>query len=201
MNNRYREEEKDEVVEETVEPEVVDLDDIDSDKSLSDDEKTNPEDPSILKDQEVKKLNDLYLRTLADTENFKKRVNEERIREHKYGSQRLLEKLVEAMDVFDKAVNIKTDDPKLKNFLIGFNMINDKMKQIIEEEGVKKIQSLNEIFNPTFHHAVETEWDQEKDEDIILEEFQSGYMYKDRVLRPALVKVNKEENKEENNNE
>jgi len=52
MNNRYREEEKDEVVEETVEPEVVDLDDIDSDKSLSDDEKTNPEDPSILKDSQ-----------------------------------------------------------------------------------------------------------------------------------------------------
>lgn len=181
MNNRYREEEKnkeniDEIKVETPEEVIIE-------------EKPNEELAKI--QEENKKLKEQYLRVLADSENFRKRIDEERIRERKYGSQRLLEKLVNSIDIFDKVVNIKTDDEKLKNFLIGFEMINNDLKQIIQDEGVKKIKTIGEKFDPRFHHAVETEWVETKDEDIILEETQSGYMYKDRVLRVALVKVNK----------
>lgn len=193
MNNRYREEEKnnentEEIKVETPEEVVIE-------------EKPNEELAKI--QEENKKLKEQYLRVLADSENFRKRIDEERIRERKYGSQRLLEKLVNSIDIFDKVVNIKTDDEKLKNFLIGFEMINNDLKQIIQDEGVKKIKTIGEKFDPRFHHAVETEWVETKDEDIILEETQSGYMYKDRVLRVALVKVNKknEEKKEKNKNE
>lgn len=195
MNNRYREEEqleKETLSEESLAAEteeqhpedVVDAEVIENNEKLEELE------------AEVKKLKDQYLRTLADTENFRRRIDEERIRERKYGSQRLLEKIVEVIDIFDKAVNVNPDDQKLKNFLIGFDMINNMMKKILEEEGVKKIVALNQKFNPNFHHAVEITNMEDVEEDIIIEEFLSGYMYKDRVLRPTSVKVNKK-NKEE----
>ncbi|HOH18581.1 MAG TPA: nucleotide exchange factor GrpE, partial [Bacilli bacterium] len=150
--------------------------------------------------EQIKKLNDLYLRSLADAENFKKRINEERIRERKYGSQALLEKLVEALDVFDRVVSIKTDDEKLKSFLQGFEMINQQLKQIVSDEGVKKLESLYKPFDPAFQHAVEVGSNPNYDDNIVISEIQSGYMFKDRVLRPALVVVNKK-NQEEKKNE
>lgn len=189
MHNRYREEEK-ELEEEKKTEEVP----------LEEDSKEEEEcDIEALK-EEVKKYKEQYLRVLADSENFKKRIDEERIRERKYGSQRVLEKLIPSIDIFDKAVNMQTDDEKLKNFLIGFEMINNNLKQTLSEEGVKKIKAVGEKFDPRYHHAVETEWNSDYEEDVILSEMQTGYMYKDRVLRPSLVKVNKKtEVKEEEN--
>lgn len=176
MNNRYREEEKEnQTVEEILEEEKA---------------KEEENDLEKLK-EENKKLKEQYLRTLADSENFKKRIDEERIRERKYGSQRLIEKLIDSIDMFDKVVNMNTEDEMLKNFLIGFQMINNNMKQVLSEEGVKKIETVGKKFDPRFHEANETEWDETLEEDMIISEFRSGYMYKDRVLRASLVKVNK----------
>ncbi|NLD26492.1 MAG: nucleotide exchange factor GrpE [Acholeplasmataceae bacterium] len=183
MNNRYREEEKEEMENQNQEPVVEEV--------------VEPENDDVSKlKEEVNRLNDLYLRTLAESENFRKRINEERNRERKYSAQSLMEKLIVTLDVFDKAVNIQTDDEKLKNFLIGFEMINRQLQQIIADEGVKKIEALNKKFDPNYHHAIETDYQEGVEEDIILQELQTGYMFKDRVLRPALVKVNKK-NKEE----
>ena len=128
---------------------------------------------------------------MADTENFKRRIDEERIRERKYGSQRIMEKMVNALDIFDQAVNIETDDEKLKGFLTGFIMINNSLKQILEEEGVKPIKALGEQFDPRYHHAVEVDWDETKAENTVIQEIQKGYLFKDRILRASLVKVNK----------
>ncbi len=139
----------------------------------------------------------MYLRTLADAENFKRRINEERIRERKYAAQGLLEKLISVIDIFDQAIGVETDDPKLKNFLTGFTIINKQLNEILEEEGVKKIDARDQIFDPAYHHAVEVEHDENKEDNIVLEVYQNGYTFKDRVLRPALVKVNKSK-KEEN---
>lgn len=182
MNNRYREEELDE--ETTVDDKETEQTTEEPTVEVIDEEKVNYE-------ELYKKANDSYLRTLAEMENYKRRINDERIRERKYASQGLLEKLVNALDIFDKVVSIKTEDENLKNFLIGFQMINNNLKQILEDEGVKKIDAIGKEFNPTFHHAFETAYDETKEEGIVLEEIQSGYMYKDRVLRPASVKVNK----------
>ena len=152
---------------------------------------------------EVAKLSDLYLRTLAEAENFKKRINDERMRERKYASQSLLERLVNVTDIFDKAVNSNVDDEKVKNFLIGFQMINKNLQDLLEDEGVTKIKAKGEVFDPKVHHAVETVVDLEQDDNIIVQERQTGYYYKDRILRPSLVVVNKinENNKEEIENE
>lgn len=152
---------------------------------------------SLLEEELAKTKND-YFKALAEIENFKKRMNEERIRERKYATQGLIEKLINIVDVFDQVFSIETEDEKLKNFLNGFIMLNNSFKQILEEEGVKEITAKNEFFNPRFHDAIETETDSNYDDNFILEELRKGYMFKDRVLRPAMVKVNKI-TKEENN--
>lgn len=223
MNNRYREEELNEkdsnaLDDENSKTEELKEDEKDNIEIL--DENIDNEDDNKKPNKKVKKLeakiekltsekaeleeklktaNTQYLRLLADTENFKKRIEEEKIRDRKYASQRLLEKLITNMDIFDKAVNMKTDDQNLMNFLIGFQMINNNLKTVLEEEGVKKINSTG-MFDPHYHHAVETDYDETKEEGTILAVIKDGYMYKDRVLVAALVKVNKkpEEKTEEN---
>lgn len=207
MNNRYREEErleeeqnqKDKKKEKTIEVKTKK-----EEKKAKKKEEEQAEDLEILElKAEVAKLSDLYLRTLAEAENFKKRINDERMRERKYASQSLLERLVNVTDIFDKAVNSNVDDEKVKNFLIGFQMINKNLQDLLEEEGVTKIKAKGEVFDPKVHHAVETVTDLEQDDNIIVQERQTGYYYKDRILRPSLVVVNKinENNKEEIENE
>ena len=151
-------------------------------------------------EDENKKLKDTYLRTLAETDNFKKRIDDERIRERKYSSQRLLEKLVAFTDIFDKACNAKYDDPMMQNFLLGFKMISDNIQNILGEEGVKKI-AIGKMFDPKFMQAMEVDYDPEKEENEILQVLKEGYMYKDRVLVYALVKVNKKPVENEKPNE
>ena len=209
MNNRYREEEKNDLENNLEENNEENLNKTQENTDNTDDNETenqeNTDKPVKEKTskkvkkleeeidklkEENKKLKDQYVRTLADTENFKKRIDEERIRDRKYGSQRLLEKLIVSLDIFDKAVNMKTDDPNLNNFLIGFQMINNNINQVLEEEGVKKIKAIDK-FDPRYHDAIETDYDETKEEGTILMVIKDGYMYKDRVLSPSLVKVNK----------
>ncbi|HHZ11247.1 MAG TPA: nucleotide exchange factor GrpE, partial [Acholeplasmataceae bacterium] len=125
----------------------------------------------------------------------------ERIRERKYGAQYLLEKLIVVVDIFGKALSLETDDVRMKNFLIGFEMIYKQLNQILEDEGVKKIETANQKFNPLYHHAVELGCVEGLEDEMIIEEIQSGYMYKDRVLRPAFVKVNKIQKEEKEDGE
>lgn len=209
MNNRYREEELaekenldeeeltegetlDDIHDSNVEEESVDDSDVNKsskhDKKNKKIQKLNEKIQTL--EEELKKSNAQYLRLLADSENYKKRIDDERIRERKYACQRLLEKLVTNIDIFDKACNMKTDDQNLNNFLIGFQMINNNIINILEEEGVKKINCKG-MFDPRFHHAVETDYDETKEEDEILAVIKDGYMYKDRILVAAMVKVNK----------
>jgi len=146
----------------------------------------------------LEEKNNDYLRALAELENYKKRINEERNRERKYAYQSLLEELIAGFDIFDKALNMKTDNEELKNFLLGFQMINKNFKDVLEKNGVKKINALGEKFDPRFHHAVETTYDENVEEGLIIQEMQTGYMYKDRVLRVSLVKVNQKPKEESN---
>lgn len=201
--NRYRaEEENENKVEETlnenkeekekinVEPDIIE-EETEDNKSKKEKKKDKKLEEEIKKLQEqVKELNNKYLMNLAETENFRKRIEEEKIRDRKYASQRLLEKLINPIDIFDKACNMKTDNEVLKNFLIGFQMIDSQIHGVLEEEGVKKINCAGK-FDPRYHNAVEVDYDETKDEGDILAVLKDGYMYKDRVLVPASVKVNK----------
>lgn len=139
--------------------------------------------------EEIAKLKDQLLRQMADLENFKKRSNEERIRERKYALADFLMELIDVVDIFDKAVNMQTDDEKLKKFLSGFMMVNNNFKQILERNGVKVIDAMGKAFDPTIHSAIETVKTEGVEPNIVVEVIMTGYTYKDRVLRPSMVKV------------
>ncbi len=191
-NNRYREEEKDE---NPIDEKVNSEESQDSDETSKSDEEIITE-----LNEQIKNLKNEVLKCKANEINFKKHLEEDKIRSIKYANQGLLEKFVEQIDLFDSVIQMKTDDPVLKNFLIGFDMINKNFKQILEEEGVKKIiVKVGDPMDPKYHHALQTEWNADYEEDVVLAELKGGYTYKDRILRPTLVKVNKKE--EVKNNE
>jgi len=207
-NNRYREEEKEnEVKEEKVEEapaqEEIKEEAKETEQKDKKAEKKEKKDQVTALNEQIKELNkqiaDLkneVLKTKADEVNFKKRIEEDKAKTVEYANQKVLEKFINHIDLFDKVVSSPVEDPVLKNYLIGFEMINNNFKQVLEEEGVKKIVvKVGDKMDPKFHHALQTAWDENYDEDVILQELQSGYTYKDRILRPTLVKVNKKEGK------
>lgn len=194
-NNRYREEEKEmdvapetEIVEETKE---VESDMSEENKKNKKHKKNHLYEENQALKKENAELKDQLLRNLAELENFKKRTNEERIKDRKYALADFLMQLIDTLDIFDKAVNKQTDDEKLKQFLDGFAMINKSFKQILERNGVKPIEALGKPFDPAYHSAIETVEVEGTESNIVVEELMTGYIYKDRVLRPSMVKVSK----------
>ncbi len=139
---------------------------------------------------EIKELNDKYLRTLAEADNFKKRIQAEKVMDKKYAASSFANELLTPYEQFSKIVEFPTDNDLLKNFLIGFKMIKDQFEQVLEREGVKEIKALGEVFDAKVHHAIEKTSDKEKANGIVLEVLQKGYYFKDRILRPAMVKIN-----------
>lgn len=204
-HNRYREEEKEINVEEEKVEEPTLEEEKKAEELVSDEEKIDKQKSKKIKKQkkiedfeeyhqlveEVAKLKDDLLRNRADLENFKKRNNEERIRERKYALQDFLLDLIDVIDIYDKAVNIKTDDEKLNKFLSGFVMINNMLKQKLASYEVKQIDALNKEFDPSFHSAIETIEKEGVEPNIVVEVVMTGYTYKDRVLRPSMVRVSK----------
>lgn len=141
-------------------------------------------------EEEIRTLKDKYLRHAAELENFKKRMNQDRINDRKYASKALINDLVDPLDQLDRIVTMKTDNDLLKNFLIGFKMINDKLYDVLKNDGLMEIDALMKPFDPLWHHAIETVNDQTKENGINLDVVQKGYTYKGQLLRPAMVKVN-----------
>ena len=137
-------------------------------------------------------LKDKLLRNAAELENFKRRTNEERIKDRKYASCDLVNDLVSILANLDKCVNMETDEPLLKNFLIGFKMIDKQLFDRLYQDGLEDIKAeVGMAFDPNIHHAIETTEDETKDSNVITEVVQKGYKYKDRIIKPAMVKVNK----------
>ena len=188
-NNRYREEEKEleeknEVKNENLEKTEVEEDEVETEKyELETEVKELTDQVAFLKDQ--------LLRNQAELENFKRRTNEERIRERKYAMQDFFSEIISVIDTFDRVVSAKTDDEKLKKYLTGFVMINNNIKQIMENYGVKKIDCLNKPFDPAYHQAIEVVEVEGVEPNIVVEVIAEGYLYKDRVLRPSMFKVSK----------
>ena len=140
---------------------------------------------------ELENVKDKYLRALAEMENFKKRNSEELKRERKYASYPVADRLITQLEVFEQALNVQTDDPQFKNFLYGFKMIKDSLMTILTDEGVKKITiEIGSIFDPTTMETIESTYDESLKENAVIKVVKNGYMYKDRLLHPALVVVN-----------
>ncbi len=149
------------------------------------------------KQAEIDEYKDKWLRALAEYENLKKRAEKEKVETIKFSNQFLIIELFPIMDSFDSAMSsIKTSNDK-ESFLKGLKMLQKEFHRILEVNGLKKLKSVGEKFDPNFHEAHEEIYTDKFSEGIIVEEIRSGYTLSDRLLRPALVKVSKGVKKEE----
>lgn len=137
-------------------------------------------------------LKETLLRNQAELQNYKRRKEEETDRILKYKNEDLIKELLNVVDNFERAIKMDDNDlsDEVSKFLSGFKLIYGNTVNILNKFDVKEIASEGVEFDPTYHHAVLTEHDEAKPAGVVLEVLQKGYTYKDRVVRPAMVKVN-----------
>jgi molecular chaperone GrpE len=139
-------------------------------------------------------LKDKLLRAHAEVENIRKRSEREREDTAKYAITRLARDMVAVGDNFQRAIEAvpagaAETDPALKSFLDGMTLIERELINVLERHGIKRMEPLNEPFNPHIHQAVMELPRSDVPAGIVVQIFQAGYMIEDRVLRPAMVAV------------
>ena len=147
---------------------------------------------------EVANWKNEYLKAHADSQNFQKRINDQAIKDRKYATQGVVGNLVGPIDMLVQIVNMPAPTPEVANYQIGFQMIANQLVDVLKGEGLAPIETkVGAEFDPAKMQAVETVNDPEFENNIITKIMQPGYMYKDRVLRPVMVVVNKKEEPKE----
>ncbi|MEQ6389389.1 nucleotide exchange factor GrpE [Bacillaceae bacterium S4-13-58] len=131
-----------------------------------------------------------FLRLQADYENFKRRTIKEREADRKYRSQDLIQDILPVLDNFERALQIQAEEASFSQFVDGMKMVYNQLRQALVKEGIEEIGAEGQPFDPNFHQAVMQVQDPEQPPNTIVEVFQKGYRLKDRVIRPAMVKVN-----------
>ncbi len=158
-------------------------------------EKKNSKDKEmILKLEEEKKTLEEKMRYVqAELINYRKRKEEETANMLKYANQDLILELIGVIDNFERAIKLDDNDltDELSKFLAGFKMIYATLTDILRKYGVEEISRAGEIFDPALEEALMTDSVDDREEDEVLEVLLKGYKLKDRVIRPASVKVNK----------
>ncbi|MCA0970027.1 nucleotide exchange factor GrpE [Halobacillus litoralis] len=140
--------------------------------------------------QEKEELNNRLVRLQADYDNFRRRTQKEKEADRKYRSQSLIEELVPVLDNFERALQVEVDSESAQKFADGIKMVYNQFQSAMDKEGLEEIPSKGEEFDPNLHQAVMQVEDENYDSNIVVEELQKGYRLKDRVIRPAMVKVN-----------
>ena len=140
--------------------------------------------------EELKQSEDKYLRLYAEFENFKRRNNKEIETNNVYKSQKVITEILPSLDNLERALQVESDNEEIKSLLKGVEMVYEGLLNVLKSEGVELIETENAQFDPNYHHAVMQDEDSEKESGAILDTFQKGYKLKDRVIRPAMVKVN-----------
>ena len=173
------EETVEEVVEETVEEKAEET--VDPAKALQ-------EEIDTLK-EELKAAKLDVVRAYADTENMRKRLQKEADTNKKYRFQSAALEILPIMDAMNMALMVQPEGDEAKNFAKGFEMIRTQLVTMLENEGVKEVEALNKVFDPNLMQALMQEKVEGVESGMVVEVLQKGYMLKDRILRPALVKV------------
>ncbi|QRG70539.1 nucleotide exchange factor GrpE [Brevibacillus choshinensis] len=130
------------------------------------------------------------LRTMADMENLRRRVRKEQEDLAKYASQKVVEELLPILDNFERALAADKESMTVESLLTGVDMVYRQMVQVFDKEGLVAIAAKGQPFDPHVHQAVMQTQDPAFESGVVVEELQKGYMFKDRVVRPAMVKVN-----------
>lgn len=141
---------------------------------------------------ELQEKNDKYLKILAESENARKRMQKERQEFTQYAVEHSIVDFLGPIESMEKALGFaEHHSEEVKNWALGFTMILQQFKQVLEEKGIKEYSSLGQQFNPYFHDAVETLETDDVPEGTILEEFSKGYKVGERPIRVSRVKVAK----------
>lgn len=153
--------------------------------------KTNSDELEKLKN-EISIRDERLIRLNAEIQNIKKHANEERDNLIKYEGEKLITSLLEQIDNFERAIKLDDDnlEDELSKFLSGFKMIYSNLVSLLKSYDVKEIEALHKEFDPHFMQAVLTDKNEKYGSNIVTEVLQKGYMYRDKVIRPVMVKVN-----------
>lgn len=138
---------------------------------------------------ELEEQQQRVLRTQADFDNFRRRTQKEKEDLAKYASSLLITELLPVIDNFERALSTGTDNPEVSSYAKGVEMIFRQLEGVLKAEGLEEMNSVGQPFNPEYHQAIMQVESDEYEEGIVVEEVQKGYKLKDRVLRPAMVKV------------
>ena len=149
-------------------------------------------------DDKVKKLEaeleewkNSYTRKLAEFQNFTKRKENEVAEMRKYASEGIIVKLLDNIDNLERAVDASKESQNFDSLIEGVNMILNNLKNLLTEEGVEEIEAAGKEYDPYEHKAMITENKEELDDNVVVQVFQKGYKMKGKVVRPAMVTVNK----------
>ncbi|TYR82356.1 nucleotide exchange factor GrpE [Priestia megaterium] len=140
--------------------------------------------------QQLEEEENRYLRLQADFDNFRRRSRLDMESAQKYRAQSLVTDILPALDNFERALKVDTDDEKTKSILQGVEMVYRQLKEALQKEGVESIESVGKTFDPYEHQAVMQVEDEAYEPNTVVEELQKGYKLKDKIIRPAMVKVN-----------
>lgn len=141
------------------------------------------------KDEKIEELTDRLTRQMAEFDNFRKRTEKEKSQMYEIGAKDIIEKILPVVDNFERGIVAVPEEEKSNPFAEGMEKIYKQLMTTLEEIGVKPIEAVGQEFDPDFHNAVMHVEDEEVGENIITEEFQKGYLYRDSVVRHSMVKV------------
>lgn len=201
MNNEHKDAVQDtaaeEILEETLENKPNSDESGSSEEAVNSEQETTVEESGeIANSAEIEKLQaevqehqQRALRVQADFDNFRRRTQKEKEELGKYASSKLITELLPVIDNFERALQASEENPEFESFSKGVSMIFRQMESVLAAEGLSAMKSVGEPFNPEYHQAIMQVESEEYEEGIVVEEVQKGYMLKDKVLRPAMVKV------------
>ena len=162
--------------------------------TCGDDCKCHDEDKATIEtlSKRISELEDTVLRTQAELLNYRKRKDEETAKILKYAEEDILKGFLPILDNFERAITMDDNNfgDETSKFLEGFRLVYNQTKALLEKFEVKEIDCLNKEFNPAIAQAIAMEKDKSKPAGTVLKVYQKGYMYKDKVLRLAMVIVN-----------
>lgn len=141
------------------------------------------------KDEKIEELTDRVKRQMAEFDNFRKRTEKEKASMYQIGAREVIEKILPVVDNFERGLAIVPQEDAANPYAEGMEKIYKQLMTVLDDLGVKAIEAVGQEFNPDFHNAVMHVEDEEAGENVIVEEFQKGYLYKEQVVRHSMVKV------------
>ena len=187
MEENKNQEVVEETVEETVE-EVVEESTVETEKPTKEKAKKAKKKKDD-KEEKIAELSDKLLRQMAEFDNFRKRTEKEKSAMYEIGAKDIIEKLLPVVDNFERGLVAVPETEKEDAFVTGMEMIYKQLMTMLEGVGVKPIEAVGQEFNPDLHNAVMHVEDETVGDNIVVEEFQKGYTYRDSVVRYSMVKV------------